>query len=272
MSVDECILAYRVICEDVYSLTRMERWWHVAIPVNASLGPIARYKTSKLEHHVKRLVAEHLHGNPDACMRENRPGVCKVAVVAIEKSDVVLLRSYDDSKNDMIKDIKIWEAALATCAEPGIFEPSIIGPNRKVLFGGSAVAKNPVNTLWHEAQRQFPSDHDFSSGLGCLLSLGTGPPSLKERTGDPFNILKRLIEIATDTRRTAEIFEDQHVDLYDENRYVRLDPAEVGDVKFDAVKDLPAIMELTESYLRRRPQYFQVVGIAAHLRKLDSML
>ena len=272
MSVEECIEAYRLISEDVFVLNTAERWWRIATPFGwkAKLRP--SYDAKKLEDHIKRLVEKHLDGNPDAEMRDKRPGACKVAVVAMatENSEPQVLPSYYDSRNNMMEGMKIWEAARATSAATGFFEPITIGPHKLKFVDGATGANNPVRELWQQAQRQFPSDYDLAPRLGCLLSLGTGLPSQKEWTGNAISVGKRLVEIATDTRRTAEMFGEEHVNLSEDNRYVRLDPLDVGDLKLDAAEDLSTIARRTDSYLQKRPQWPQVLGIAAHLRALQS--
>jgi hypothetical protein len=57
--------------------------------------------------------------------------------------------------------------------------------------------------------------------IKCLVSIGTGVPSLKPFQDDVFNIGKTLVAIATETEQTAEKFRRDKSHLDDSSRYCR---------------------------------------------------
>lgn len=57
--------------------------------------------------------------------------------------------------------------------------------------------------------------------LQCLVSIGTGVPALKPARDDVLGIWATLIELATETEKTAEKFRRDKSSLDDEGRYYR---------------------------------------------------
>jgi hypothetical protein len=50
----------------------------------------------------------------------------------------------------------------------------------------------------------------LESNVKCLVSIGTGQPSLKPFGESVIDVGKTLLELATDTERTAELFLREH--------------------------------------------------------------
>ena len=59
--------------------------------------------------------------------------------------------------------------------------------------------------LWNQAQAVFDTE-PLESNLDCLVSIGTGVPSLKPFRDDVLHIHETLISLATETEHTAERF------------------------------------------------------------------
>lgn len=116
---------------------------------------------------------------------------------------------------------KIWEAARATSAASSSFDSIEIGDEEFV--DGATRANNPINVIWTEAFDTWREGDDWKleENVKCVVSIGTGIPSLKPFEDDPVNIDKTLLAIVTDTEALAEDFQRHHTNLYKEHRYFR---------------------------------------------------
>jgi hypothetical protein len=104
---------------------------------------------------------------------------------------------------------QIWEAGRATSAASTFFDPIKIGPNLEEFVDGATGCNNPVRELWTEAMDMWPQE-TLESNVKCLVSIGTGQPSLKPFGENIIDIGKTLLDLATDTERTAELFLREH--------------------------------------------------------------
>jgi predicted acylesterase/phospholipase RssA len=105
---------------------------------------------------------------------------------------------------------KIWEAARATSAASSFFEPIRIG--NEDFVDGATPANNPIQELWTEASDTFKEGDNWrlEDNILCLVSVGTGIPTLRPFGDDPIQVGKSLLAIATDTERRAEEFHRHH--------------------------------------------------------------
>jgi hypothetical protein len=85
---------------------------------------------------------------------------------------------------------------------------------------GATGANNPVYEVWNEAQDLWPSG-SLEDKVKCLVSIGTGVPSLTPFKGDLIGIGQSLLAIATETEKTAERFARDKSRLNDAGRYYR---------------------------------------------------
>ncbi len=118
--------------------------------------------------------------------------------------------------------VKIWEAARATSAAIFFFDPITIrvGDLEQRFVDGATGANNPVRRLWQEAQRQWPGG--LESQTQCLVSIGTGVPSMNGFGDTPIQVIRALKDIATETERTANEFQDEHQSMVQRGAYIRL--------------------------------------------------
>ena len=95
--------------------------------------------------------------------------------------ETVNLTSYRNPRhlNDLTKTTTIWQAARATSAASGLFEPIEIGPNKEEFVDGASGANNPVRELWTEASDIWKDLGPLSKTIKCLVSIGTGVPAVK---------------------------------------------------------------------------------------------
>ena len=139
-----------------------------------------------------------------------------------QTGETVCLTSYKSPRggNDLLNSVKIWEACRATSAASSFFDPIAVGPYGEEFVDGATGANNPVWEVWNQAQLMWGPE-PLESRIKCLVSIGTGVPSLKPFRDDVFHIGKSLLAIATETEQTAERFRRDKSHLDDSGRYYR---------------------------------------------------
>jgi predicted acylesterase/phospholipase RssA len=124
--------------------------------------------------------------------------------------------------SDLLRTTKIWEVARATSAASSFFDPIKIGKFGEEFVDGATGANNPVRAMWSEAKHVFLGPREsLESNLKCLVSIGTGVPSLEPFGDKMWDIARTLKRIATETRKTAESFHQEHSELDEGNQYFR---------------------------------------------------
>lgn len=139
-----------------------------------------------------------------------------------ETSDTVCLTSYKSPRggHDLLNTVKMWEACRATSAASSFFDPVAIGRYQEKFIDGATGAINPVWELWNQAQVMW-CPKPLENNIKCLVSIGTGVPSLKSFHDDVLHIGETLVAIATETEQTAEKFRQANSHLDDTGRYYR---------------------------------------------------
>jgi predicted acylesterase/phospholipase RssA len=134
----------------------------------------------------------------------------------------VCLTSYKSPRggSDLLNSVKIWEACRATSAASSFFDPIAIGRYEEEFVDGATGANNPVWEVWNQAQLIW-GPQPLEGRIKCLVSIGTGVPSLKPFRDDVFHIGNTLVAIATETGQTAERFRRDKSHLADSGRYYR---------------------------------------------------
>jgi Patatin-like phospholipase len=145
-----------------------------------------------------------------------------VCATSKQTSETVCLTSYKSprSGNDLLNSVKIWEACCATSAATSFFDPVAVGRYGEEFVDGATGANNPVWEVWNQAQLMWGPE-PLESKIKCLISIGTGVPSLKPFQDDVFHIGQTLIAIATETEQTAERFHRHKSHLDDSGQYYR---------------------------------------------------
>jgi hypothetical protein len=130
-----------------------------------------------------------------------------VCATSKQTSETVCLTSYRTSRrnNDLLNSATIWEACRTTSAATSFFVPISVGRFGEEFVDGATGANNPVREVWHQAQLAWGPE-PLESKVKCLVSIGTGVPSLKSFKDDVLHIGETLIAIATETEQTAERF------------------------------------------------------------------
>ncbi|KAJ7437327.1 FabD lysophospholipase-like protein, partial [Mycena latifolia] len=163
-------------------------------------GSAEQFKASQLEKVLRQIFLEQK-------MKDVRPHACKTFVCAMHESNMnagipELFRSYDTPEEPAF-DCKIWEAAQATSATPGLFKPMEIGSGgvRPRYIGGCVGHNNPTSLVVAEAQQIYPSQP-----VVLVVSIGSGHPNTIQipRSPNLTAIAKTMQSIAADCERIHE--------------------------------------------------------------------
>ncbi|KAJ7440014.1 hypothetical protein FB451DRAFT_1191801 [Mycena latifolia] len=163
-------------------------------------GSTEQFKASQLEGALRQIFQEEK-------MRDVSPHACKTFVCAMHESNLnagipELFRSYDTPEEPAL-DCRIWEAARATSAVPGLFKPMKIGRGgvRPKYIGGGVWNNNPTSLVVAEAQKMYPSQP-----VVLVVSVGSGHPDTIQIPRSPSltAFAKTLKSIATDCERIHE--------------------------------------------------------------------
>jgi predicted acylesterase/phospholipase RssA len=166
----------------------------------------------------------------------------------------------------------ICEAALATSAATGFFDPVSIGARQFV--DGALGANNPVDEVEGEAANIWsPGVGDLKPLVKCFVSIGTGHPGKKALEDNMVKFLsKSLVGIATETEETERKFIARWAKHYDEKRFFRFNVDQgLQDVGLAEYKEQGKMEAVTDEYLRHQAQKFRVRDCVANLQQKQSV-
>ncbi|KAH0566004.1 hypothetical protein GP486_000595 [Trichoglossum hirsutum] len=257
MGVDECISAYIDLSPKIFTKLhhRLKLKGHVQ----------GRFDHKAIEDGVKTLLVER-GLDKDALLLEKFDSPCKTWVTPIPPGTVVLSSYFSKRRGwDMAQQAKIWQAARATSAASSFFDPVEI--EHEEFVDGATPANNPINEMWTEAYDAFHDPDDLSWNLEdnilCLISIGTGIPSLKPFGTDPLHVGRSLVAIATDTERRAQDFHKHHTKMHKEHRYFRFNVLRgLEDVGLEDASKRKEIFSATRLYLQTEDVFTQMEACA----------
>ncbi|SPO02516.1 uncharacterized protein DNG_05189 [Cephalotrichum gorgonifer] len=215
MDVDECIAVYNELSSGVFA--KPQRRYRVDL--RASIAP--KFDSAKLRDAILKIITSQ-GLSPEAPFDDGQDRGCKTFVCAASKDlyGIHRLRSYSYRGKTFLPST-ICEAALATSAASGFFNPVKIGARRFV--DGALGANNPVEQVEGEASDIWCHESgDLKPLVKCFLSIGTGNPG-KMPIEDRVNkfISKTLVGIATETEKTAALFIKRWRQHYDDGQFFR---------------------------------------------------
>lgn len=184
-----------------------------------------------------------------------------------ETSETVCLTSYKTPRgnNDLLNSVKIWEACRATSAASSFFDPIAIGRYKEEFVDGATGANNPVIVLWNQAQLMWGLE-PLDGKMQCLVSVGTGVPSLKAFRDDVLHIGETLIAIATETEQTAERFRQDKSHLDSSSRYFRFNVVRgLEDIGLEESAKRKEIAAATRRYITSQDVFKQMQACAGNL-------
>lgn len=168
--------------------------------------------------------------------------------------------------------VTICEAALATSAATGFFEPVSVGARRFV--DGALGANNPVDEVEGEAANIWcPETGDLKPLVKCFVSIGTGNPGKKALEDNLLKFLyKTLVRIAVETTETEKKFIARWARHYDEKRYFRFNVDQgLQDVGLDEHKEQGKMEAVTDEYLKHQAQKMRVRDCVQNLKLKQSV-
>ena len=119
--------------------------------------------------------------------------------------------------------------------------------------------------VWNEAQDMWPSG-SLEDKVKCLVSIGTGVPSLKPFKDDLVSIGQSLLVIATETEKTAERFCRDKLGLDDTGRYYRFNVLRgLEDIGLEDSKRKNAIIAATDRYIESQAVFKQMKACANNM-------
>ncbi|KAI9652559.1 MAG: hypothetical protein M1821_008366 [Bathelium mastoideum] len=249
MTVDACIHAYKELMKSVFE-AKLSR-----IPVDWMGETKARFDSGKLKKAIEKVIIDS-GASKDDFLDDGQGRGCRVFVCATahETTSATRLRSYSlPSKRDI--SATICEAALATSAATGFFDPVCIG-ERKFEDGG-LLANNPAEEVEEEAANIWCSDsREVMPLVKCFVSVGTGNPGKKAIEDNMLKFLsKTLVDLATETERTEKRMIARWARLFTEKRYFRLNVEQgLQDIGLAEYKEQGRIEAATEEYLDHMQQ------------------
>ncbi|EON65801.1 hypothetical protein W97_05040 [Coniosporium apollinis CBS 100218] len=253
MGINECIDAYLSLSDRVFRKKR-----HRVTMKGQIQG---RFDSDELARAVKEIVKRQ-GLQEDALLKDAPDASCKVFVCATSKetSETVCLTSYKSPRggDDLLNTAKIWEACRATSAASSFFDPISIGRYGEEFIDGATGANNPAFVLWNQAQDIWGPE-PLERNTKCLVSIGTGIPSLKPFRDDVFHIGETLIAISTETEQTAERFRRDKSHLDTNGLYYRFNVVRgLEDVGLEESKKRKEIAAATRRYVTSQDVFKQM--------------
>jgi len=171
----------------------------------------------------------------------------------------------------MLNTAQIWQVARATSAASTFFDLITIGDEG--FYDGGTGANNPITYLWTEARDIWGEGiPNFDDSVRCLVSIGTGVPSLTPFGDDPVQLGKALLPISTETETTAGSFQKDHSKLYQVNRAFRFNVTRgLENVGLEETSKWPEIKAATRAYIETEDVRVRMKNCALELRQIRCM-
>jgi predicted acylesterase/phospholipase RssA len=205
----------------------------------------------------------------DACFPSERHANRDSFVCATSKetSETVCLTSYRTPRgnSDLLNSVTIWEACRATSAATSFFDPIAVGRYGEEFVDGATGANNPVHEMWGQAQLAWGPE-PLEGRVKCVVSIGTGVPSLKPFKDDVLHIGETLVAIATETEQTAERFRRERSLLDSTGRYYRFNVVRgLEDIGLEEANKVKEMAAATRRYISSQEVHKQMQACAGSI-------
>ncbi|KAL2817582.1 acyl transferase/acyl hydrolase/lysophospholipase [Aspergillus granulosus] len=263
MDIEQCITGYTRLCKHVFG--RKKRLSLTGMGSMTKRKSKAKHDGQRVVFALKSILRELGHEDREMLLQDVDLS-CRVFVCVTDASThkLVPLSSYPSKycPTELYKSTKVWEAAAATFANPSHFDPIILGPSRRRFIDGSAQANNPIREAWIEAKNVWRLN-SLESQLRCLVSIGTGLPTIKraKHNGGVFGFAaaKSAGSSVVDPEIETNKFIQEHSELDDDGRLYRFDvPNGLAEIELDSIAELETIVDATQDYLSKELIYKQV--------------
>jgi predicted acylesterase/phospholipase RssA len=206
---------------------------------------------NKHHPHETSLFAPALH---------SQPSTTRVAVTSAKDlgQTTCLITSYNhplgnpannlEREEDSEKDMKIWEAALATSAAPFYLPPFEKKETNTQYVDGVVYANCPAEVAYGEMEKLWPEN---GASLDVLVSLGTGDQKAKDNETPTlvnlgfFVSIRAMFQRQLDSKSSWAKFEQQTAPPNVRSRLYRLNPPLKGE--YVELYDYKRLQELSDS-------------------------
>ncbi|KAI9688258.1 MAG: hypothetical protein M1822_001764 [Bathelium mastoideum] len=264
MDLDECITAYSELMNAVF--VEKSSW----LPFSWTGKLKAQFDSKKLKGAVENVISSR-GASPTDAFDDGKDRGCHTFVCATAATaGIKRLRSYNVLDEENIR-ATICEAALATSAATGYFDPVSIGTRKFV--DGALGANNPVDEVEGEAANIWGHGTGDSKRLvKCFVSIGTGHPGKKALKKTVWGFLtKSLVGIATQTEETERKMIERWAQQYDEKRFFRFNVDQgLQDVDLAEYKKQGWMEEVTDEYLTHQDRKFRVRDCVLNLEQKQN--
>lgn len=192
-----------------------------------------------------------------------------------EASDTTAhFRSYDSGSPDFsTRGATILQAARATSAAPGFFEPVVL--DGITFYDGGLGANNPSIEAWEEIRDVWkPRKDNVADIVSCFISIGCGDLGLHTIEKGAFQFLtKSLADIATETKKTATRFHREHGELFREKRCIRFNVEQgLQSVGLEEYKEMSKIKNAAEEYITAPATIDDTYAVVERLAQKQCMV
>lgn len=253
MDVDECIDTYRQLMKSVFSEKVS------SLPFDWAGNIQAQYDSNKLRTAIEDVIIRG-GASPQDLLNDGEVRRCRVFVCATAKEtlEITRLRSYG-APDENTPTPTICEAALATSAATGYFEPVFLGDRQFV--DGAFGANNPIDEMEEEACDIWcPSNGNLRVLVKCLLSIGTGNAGKRAIDDNIIKFLsKTLVRMATKPEGAERKFMARWRKECKEGRCFRFNVEQgMQDVRMSDYQKRSLIETATQEYLHHPRQKAQI--------------
>ncbi|KAJ5585584.1 uncharacterized protein N7459_005384 [Penicillium hispanicum] len=259
LSVDECIEAYSTLAPTIFT--------HVRHRIKLATGETqGRFDHEAMEQGIKDVLVQY-RMDPESLFKSPAAEDCKTQATG---QTVVLSSYYNERRGaDLLNTAKIWEAARATSAATTFFEPMTISD--ETFVDGATGANNPVQEIWTEAADVWGLQHgQLEENVKCLVSIGTGIPSLSAFGPGLREVAQALKSIATETEATADMFRKQHTGLFQSGKAFRFNVVRgLETIGLEETSKWGAIKAATRNYVQTEEVRVEIKKCAANLQERE---
>ncbi|KAJ6184435.1 hypothetical protein N7519_005736 [Penicillium mononematosum] len=276
LSVDECLEAYSALAPRIFT--------HVRHRIKLATGETqGRFDHEAMEQGIKDVLVQH-QMDPEALFKSPVAEDCKtltmaradvsfVCATSQSTGETVVLSSYYNERrgSDLLNTAKIWEVARATSAATTFFDPITISD--EAFVDGATGANNPIQEIWTEAADVWGLQlGQLEENVKCLVSIGTGIPSLSAFGPGLREVAQALKSIATETEATASTFCKHHTGLFQSGKAFRFNVVRgLETIGLEETSKWGNIKAATRNYVQKEEVRVEIKKCAANLQERECL-
>lgn len=127
--------------------------------------------------------------------------------------------------------------------------------------------------MWSEAADVWGlQDNQLENNIKCLVSIGTGIPSLEAFGPGLLDVAKALKSISLETETTAGIFRKLHTQLFQSDKAFRFNVVRgLENIGLEEASQLGAIKAATRNYVQMEEVRVDIKKCASNLQERECM-